>query len=256
MTKWCSLAAVLVTSCGGSGSKPDARPADAPVDVAVDATPVALSGTVTDGVQPLYGARVCIVGHPEVACATTAPDGTWALSDVFVGADTAISYTATGALGLVSLSSKDLPGAIWFVTAALQPDAQATTLLATQAGFTYPDAANGFFRVHVAGAAGTTVTLAPSSGHGPVYTQSDGTPDPSLTATSTAGSGSLAYFGNLAPGTYTLSAFATGKGCYDRPQNSPTTQPIAGDWGPSGVGTIRVEVVAGALTDDLHVYCY
>ncbi len=249
-----ALAAALAAGCGSSGSKPDARPADAPVDVHVDAEPLALSGTITDGTNPIAGAQVCIVGHPEVACATTATDGTWMLVDVFTEDDLALSYQASGYLGTVSLSSKDIPGVVWFATAPLLANAQATQLLATQAGFTYPDAANGFFRVHVEGVVGATVTLAPAGGHGPVYTRADGTPDPSLTATSSTTS--LVYFGNLAPGVYTLTAFATGKACYDRPQNSPTPQPIAGDWAPVGVGTIRIAVVAGALTDDMHVYCF
>ncbi|MGE5186271.1 MAG: hypothetical protein ACM31C_29655 [Acidobacteriota bacterium] len=251
-----ALAAALAAGCGSSGSQPDARPGDAPADAHIDAAPVAMSGTVTDGQNPLAQAHVCLVGHPEVACATTAADGTWTLVDVFPEDDVAISYTASGYLGTVSLSSKDGAGVVWLATAPLATDAQATQLLATEAGFAYPDAANGFFRVHVEGVVGATVTLAPAGGGGPVYTRSDGTPDPSLAATASTTSNSLVYFGNLAPGAYTLTAFATGKACYDRPQNSPTPQPIAGDWAPSGVGTIRIAVVAGALTDDMHVYCF
>lgn len=253
--RWTHALVALVAGCGSSsGGKPDAPAPDAPADARPDAAPIVMSGTVTDSNQaPIAQAQVCIVGHPEVPCATTATDGTWMLADLFEDDDLAISYTASGYLGLVSLSSKDNNVVVWFATAPLLPDNQAMQLLANQAGFTYPDTANGFFRIHVEGATGATVTLAPAGGHGPVYTKTDGTPDPSLTSTST--SASVVYFGNLAPGVYTLTATATGKTCYDRPQASPT-QPIAGDWAPAGSGTARIEVVAGALTDDMHVYCF
>ncbi|HUJ58290.1 MAG TPA: carboxypeptidase-like regulatory domain-containing protein [Kofleriaceae bacterium] len=255
MRMWIALGLVVSACSSNHPASPDAPPADAPP---IDAAPAVLSGTVTDeSSNPIAGAKVCILGHPEVACATTDANGGWTLEVPFLPPpppiELAWSYTATGYLGFVGLEDEAVAGAyIYYSSVPLFDDTMATAMLATQAGFTYPNATAGFVQVRVHGPIGSTAALSPASGSGPVYTRTDGTPDPTLTGTQAIDA--MVYFGNVAPGTYDVGVTGAQVTCYDRGRGE--TNPIAGDWAPTGSGAIGVEVAAGEMTQGLNVYCY
>ena len=160
--------------------------------------------------------------------------------------------SAPGYLGELYLATLT-PDASTFVNGAfLNPDSFETTLLGSDAGFTYPDATHGFMFVKVygpttgVGAAGASVTL--SNGANAVYTGSDGTPDPELTATTTS---PVVLFGNLAPGPVELTVTAPGMTC-----TVQTGGILEGDWPPMATGaTAAAEIAPAALTDNITVFC-
>jgi hypothetical protein len=235
-------------ACGGSSKKPHP---DAPPDVIGSV----LTGTVLDeGSSPVAGAQVCIVGHPEVPCATSAADGTYSIHVAFLPADAdlAVTTTASGHLGGVALLHETMGGLLW-EDVPLWTDASATTRLATQGGFTYPTAQDGFVELDVQGATvgsltGATASLSPASGAGPVYADPTGTLDRARTSTSSSG---FAFFGNVAPGMYAITVTAAQKTC--SVMNGASV--IAGDWPGAGSATTAVQVVAGAMTQRISVIC-
>jgi hypothetical protein len=138
----------------------------------------------------------------------------------------------------------------WETINGLYSEADATTYLATQAGFTYPTTTTGFVAVSVFGAGSSdhpaaTATISPAVGSGPVYTDALGTPDPTLT------SGGRFLFGNLPPGTYTITVQSPGRTCSE--QDGGFT--INGQWPPTATGTLPVGITANALTVGLVVAC-
>jgi hypothetical protein len=166
--------------------------------------------------------------------------------------------TAPGHLGEVFLAQTGVVAGIghdatWASGVFLRNDAEATALLVTDAGFAYPDA-NGYLKVRVLGPnagqlAGATATISPASGSGPVYIDSTGKPDPTLTSTVVDGE---VLFGNVTPGRVTITVSAPNKRCTASPGGKLTI----GDWAPSGAGTIDAIVAARAITDSLHAYCF
>ncbi len=173
-----------------------------------DAAPAATEVTATvvqaTGAVPLANAQVCIVDHAEIPCAHTDGSGSYtiALPAWTTTLPIAINITATGYLGFTGLVTEGPVGVTWIDQVPLRTTADATTLLATQAGFTYPASGKAFVMLsifHQSGGAyvGATATLSPASGFGPVYVAADGTPTPSLTAVSTDG---YLLFGGLTPG--------------------------------------------------------
>jgi len=154
-----------------------------------------------DGSTPIAGARVCVVAHPEIACATSGTDGTYALSvpawttDV----DLAVNATAAGYLGATTLLH-EMAGQTNWASSQLLGDAAAAALM-KPAGLAYPSNGKGFVLLSVWGrlggaATGMTVSASPAAG-GPVYLDAMGNPDPTLTAIGTDG---YVLLGNLEPG--------------------------------------------------------
>jgi hypothetical protein len=253
-----------VTACGGSGSAaPDAAAPDAS---APDGTPsdAGVADHVTGGIfdqlgSAVVGATVCVLHHADIPCATTDAAGNYTMTlPNLQGVDIAVTVTAQGSLSHLAtieepIDQDGLHIVVWPSGILLLSDAAATQLLATEAGFTFPSTSTGFLRVRIGGLSagsltGATATLSPLSGAGPVYGDMQGHAQPSLTGTSSSGE---TLFGNLTPGVYEVTALAAGKTC--KPGIGGL---LIGDWPPIGAGTVRVEVVANLLTDQVYVDCF
>ena len=260
-----STATAACDDAGSHTAAPDAAPPDGAPDVPA---PVMdrVTGSIYDlnpGAAPIAGAKVCVLHHADIPCGITDAAGSYAmmLPDL-QGKDIAISVTAEGWLGYLATIEQpvdiDVPGehlhtVVWPSGLPLYSSARATQFLATQAGFTFPGAGTGFLVIRIDGATigsltGATATVTPVSGAGPVYTTSQGVPDPSLTGTSTSDG---VLFGNLAPGEYEVTARAAGKTCSVIADGGL----LAGSWPPRGSGTVRVEVAADSFTEGVHVQC-
>jgi hypothetical protein len=218
-----------------------------------------VSGTVMDQTtaHPIGGAQICAEG--SAMCTTAENDGTYDFNVTLPEGMSLLSQvtTATGYLGRENLLDEN-PGSnndyqvFWQNLGGLYATADATTLLKTQAGFTYPSPTTGFVRVFVSGATDNlipaTATISPSGGAGPVYTNGSGDPDPSVTDASKGGE---FYFGNLAPGTYAVTVQAASMTC----SSFDGASTINGEWPPAGGETLRVHITAGAMTTGLEVDC-
>lgn len=221
----------------GSNDRPDAR-----ATITVSAKVVANANGA-----PTPGASVCIVDHPEIACATTDAAGAYtiALPEIGTGLDIAANVTAPGFLGDTGLvhegeQQSGAVGVAWFST-NLRDETAAVDLLSAHAGFTYPAAGKGFVLVSVfhggGGAfAGQTVALSPASGAGPVYADPSGNPDPSLSAITSNG---YVLFGGLTPGKIEITA--TGATC------TPVST-VGGMWASAKPHTIAGVVAADSIT--------
>ena len=235
------------TGDGGSGS-------GSGITISAD-----VSGTVTNQITAarIGGAQICAEG--SAMCTTSESDGTYDFNVVLPEGMSLLSQvtTATGYLGRENLLDEN-PGSnndyqvFWQNLGGLYATADATTLLKTQAGFTYPSPTTGFVRVFVSGATDNnipaTATISPPSGTGPVYTNGSGDPDPSVTDTLQGGQ---FYFGNLAPGTYAVTVQAASMTC----SSFDGASTINGEWPPAGGETLRVHITAGAMTTGLEVDC-
>jgi hypothetical protein len=211
---------------------------------------------------PIEGATICVLHHPEIACATSDANGSYTMElPDLGGANIAVQASAQGYLGEVTLllgpAHTSLGEETSWVSNLLYSDAEATTLLATQAGFTYPDSGTGFLQIRVNGATegftGATVSIAPMAGgslsaKGPVYWDTNG---PNLSLTATAMPAGATTFGDIAPGLYKVTVTAPQKTC----TVAPGGHPELGNWQPTGSETTDVEVAAGAYTQDINVTC-
>src|SRR5262245_3164813 len=171
---------VLWLSAVGCGSSP-AKGTDAGIDLGIDLG-VDMAGTdgpttgntvqATGSVHNvknarIAGARVCIVDHPEIACATADASGNYTLTvpASTTPVDIAFNVTAAGYLGFTGLVHQ-IPGSAIWPSAELYDDASATTLM-NQAGFTYPAAGTAcagltVLNNSVGAAEGVTVSSAPA----------------------------------------------------------------------------------------------
>jgi len=244
----CFVGVGLLIGCGSS--IPGQLQTDASSNDRADArAAITVSAKVIDiaGGAPIPGASVCILDHPEIACATTDAAGAYtiALPEIGAGLDIAANVTAAGFLGDTGLvhegeQQSGAVGVAWFST-NLRADAAAVDLLSTHAGFTYPAAGKGFVLLSVfhqgGGAfAGQTVALSPASGSGPVYADPSGNPDPSLSAITSNG---YALFGGLTPGKIEITA--TGATC------TPVST-VGGMWTSTTPHTIAGAVAADSIT--------
>lgn len=165
---------------------------------------LAVDAQTGEGVwQPVSGVQVCVLDDPSEPCATTGPEGTFALKGLSQKEWFVISIDKAGYQSVARLA---------YAFQTLSPTYSYTTVqaeaFATAVGATYPDPATGHILFGAGAeqdatqmAAGYTVTLDPPSGIGPFYAGEDQQLDPALTAASPAGWG--AFF-NLAPGDYQL----------------------------------------------------
>ena len=252
--------AVLGLCMAACGSSPPASPdASAPADAmpAADGGVTTLHGTINDtGKHPLAGATLCVLDHPDLACATTGADGAWQLQlPVPPSAQLAFEASATGYLGQVVLETESMDVVTWPSDFYLQTDAEAAAELNAKAGFTFPGEGTGFLVLQVDGAtagslSGATVSIDTTFAKGPVYYDASG-PNPSLTGTTTAAYGGV-VFGDVAPGRHGITVTAAGKTCTVKPGGGNV---IAGDWAPSGANTADVEIAADAETRSVLVSC-
>jgi hypothetical protein len=238
---------LLATACGALACGSDATARDAGIqlgDGGADGKQRATRpGSVYEqmsapdgGTIPIANAKVCIVEHPELACATTDVDGnyTMALPDVAESVPFGVNFTAAGHLGNVSFAThRDWPSG-----RGLRSD-QAAAAMAAQAGFSYPARGSGFIELRLFGPAtdggfsevtGATATLSPASGTGPSY-QDRG----------------VILFGNVAPGRATITVKAAGMTC--------RTGGIDGVWPDGGPNVIEVPVAADSVTDRVYLWC-
>ncbi len=243
---WLVLA--LSAACG-TEAPADVGP-DAAVAPPVDAATIVETGTVTDiWGAPLGGAQVCVLNHTEVPCGVTDGTGRYALTVPLAITKLSVGASRPGYLGEVRLQQETNNGFnVWPSGFALYPAADAQARFGTQAGFAMPG--TGIVEIRADGVnggvlSGVTATLAPTSPARAVYLDAEGTPDPSLTATTTANE---MLFGDLAPGTYTLTATASGNPC-------SVEADIAGDWTPAGAGTTDFVIAADSLTNDIIINC-
>jgi hypothetical protein len=250
------IAIVLVLAACGS-STPSSPDASAPaIDAmgAPDGHVDDFTGKVFDEhITPIADAKICVLDHPDLACATTDANGdyTFALPDLH-GQQLAVEVTATDHLGQIRLVT-ETPGAVWPSGWHVETDSLAMIEMNKMAGFTFPGEGTGFLIVQADGAtagslSGATISLSPASGKGPVYWDTNG-PNPTLTATMS--SAPAASFGNLAPGRYQVTVTAPQKTC----TVSPNGHLFATDWAPSGTNTTDVQIAADAVTREVFVTC-
>jgi hypothetical protein len=249
--------AVMLFVCA-CGSSPPASPDASAPPIDATATPDghvdSFTGNITDeNLAPIADAKICVLDHPDVACATTGANGdyTFALPDLH-GQQLAVEVTATDHLSQIRLVT-EAPAAVWPSGWHLQTDATAMTEMSTKAGFTFPGEGTGFLIVQADGStggslSGATVSISPKSGKGPVYWDASG-PNPTLTATTAAAR--AASFGDLAPGRYQVTVTAPQKTC----TVSPNGTLFATDWAPSGANTTDVQIAADAETLGVFVTC-
>lgn len=205
----CALVGIAAAACGGENG--DARPqpdgampmGDAgmalpppappdPIDCATD--PIAsFSGTIAalSDRAAIEGARVCVLDHPEIPCATTNADGFYVLECAPVG-DAAISFEAEGFAGGVWLW-RGVEGEPQDLSIALARDAENTGYLAPT-GVAYPDGESALVTIDLVGnVAGLTAVQRSGSGEGPFYSADEsGRIDPA--ATSAASENELVFF--------------------------------------------------------------
>jgi hypothetical protein len=194
---------LLAASCGSSGSakSPDGGPLDGASSVAET---VQVGGNIIEikGGGPIAGAQICIVGRPEIPCATSGPDGSYTLSIPAWTTDVDIAFNvkAAGHLGTTGLVHETTRGVTW-LSEPMYDDAAAADLM-NHAGFAYPAGGKSFVLVSVwsgSGGAlqGATVSSSPAAGEGPAYADPIGDPDPTLTGITSNG---YALIGGLTPG--------------------------------------------------------
>jgi hypothetical protein len=203
------------------------------------------------GTVPIPRAKVCVLDHPELACATTDPEGSFTLTPP--GPDSpepfAISFTAAGYLGRVRPA-----GHTWWPSGTgLRSDAWAEAF-ARQAGFTYPPQGTGFIEMKLSdggtsrGLVGATATLSSGAGAGrrPIYADPAGRPDPSLTSTSSSG---IVFFGEVTPGQATVAVQPPAGTCDNRF--------VTGVWPATGPNSLQLAVAPDSLTDsgEAILYC-
>jgi hypothetical protein len=249
-----SLVAMASSLVACSSSSPQAP--DAATDSATDAAWITGNGLVLEDTTttptPLPGARVCILDHAEIPCATTDATGVYTLAvpPTLHDVDFAVNVTAAAHLGFTGLLAKGAIPERWYSRIAVNiPDAYATQRLLGPWGFGSPIPNTGLVEIFVGdsrvggGVPGITVYSPQAQA---VYMNAAGDPDRLLTATTTNG---RVVFGNVAPGKLEIAiggapcVVSTGRdGGWDTA------------WHTANASTIAGEVAADSLTL-MSVYC-
>jgi hypothetical protein len=199
-----------------------------------------MNGTtvLSPGGTPLGLVDICVFEHPELPCTTS--DGTGAFTiDLPVSSETGLTLERGGYQSVL------LPLAVGTTPLTYTigvPTASSRATLYNAFNATYPDATNGYVLVvgtlkgqNELGLDGATATIAPASGGGPFYVDTNGVAAPSATSTSTY---SEIFFANVAPGTYTATL-------------APSTMTCAknfGGWQAQQLDSTRFPVIAGYET--------
>lgn len=235
-----STAPVVADSPSADASQPDAG-GETTFDVHI----FGASGTTG-----LAGGTVCVVGQSD--CEITDANGDVTVTVAGTPSDLKLAFAAAvaGHLSTVELGRIFLQLDVEIRTVpsnlGLLADADASDLF-TSAGFAYPATSTGFIRATVLDGItgveqGATVTL-DGSNNAPVYLDTNGRPDLSLTA---IGPGGGVLFGDVPAGPFGLTVHVANKACI--------VQSYA--WEASGSGSTAGVVVAGALTDGITLACY
>jgi hypothetical protein len=205
---------------------------------------VQLSGTVLEikGGAPIAGAQICIVDRPEIPCAISLDDGSYALPMPAwtTPVDIAFSVKAAGHLGATGLVHEN-PGSVVWLSPPLFDDMAAADLM-NHAGFAYPAGGKAFVMLAVFKAAGgaqegLTASSSPAGDKGPVYMNPVGIPDPTLAGITSNG---YALFGDLEPGP--LEITVSGTSCSPAPF-------VTLEWVDTKPHTVAGLTVADSMTD-------
>lgn len=246
--------AVVSGLTGACGDSPAALLVDAgSVDgtVVADPTLLVLPGQITDedGTTGLVAAKVCVLDHPEVACATTDQSGSYSISipRALVAVDLAVNVTADRHLSFTGLVDKEVIPNLWISKIPLYTEASAIDLLQRQAGFEYPNANKGFvllsvFRLIGGAVQGVSPVVSPAPASPPAYFAASGAVDRALTAMTSNGH---VLLGELAPGKIEIAI--TGMPC------AAITTSVDG-WDTGKPATIAGQVAAGSLTR-MSMFC-
>jgi hypothetical protein len=232
-------------ACGSSSAQPSKVEASAPVPLdgsgtafgdgsatlqltwVVDLTPNPGTGFGDGSIQlidagdggsqlpPIEGVNVCALGHPEIACAMTASDGTFTISGLTPGGRVALTFEKPGYISMIKpiemgrTNEENTTPVLMSRASDQEPDLGfpidlqslgAVQLFVVSFAGTIPDAsASNLFGLSAV--PGVKVSMSPMSGNGPYYT--DNGNRVAVDAGSTVGYDAL-YF-NVAPGDYTIS---------------------------------------------------
>jgi hypothetical protein len=208
---------------------------------------IRVEGTVTAGLTiPIASASVCVPDHPEIACVTTAADGTFNLT-LPVNQELALTLRASGMASAVVGIRSGLRESRKLVFSL--DKIESTKARYEAIGAKYPDEGTGFIvaRTEVQndsdlGVDGAVLSIQPKSGTGPLYFDANSNPSPMRTSTSTW---SVAAFANVTPGTVELAL---------EPSNV-TCVPSASGWAAQVTNRVRVPVLAGYETH-VRLHCH
>jgi hypothetical protein len=229
----------VLSACGSGAPIPTDGGADAGPEVTTSIDGIVRSFAMGSGETPIAGARICVLDRPDIACTTSAADGTFSLAGVPADVPGAIRVDAEAHVSAI------IPGVI---PAGLRPTPfidmiPDATLEAGAAplGITYPLGDTGLMTLYareLAGAhpylAGATMDLETGTATGIFYPGPDESIDPTLTETSTAG---WALAANVSVGTVTVR------------YGPPAMHCDTAIWGwPRDDGAIDVPIRAGADT--------
>lgn len=171
----------------------DPPPAPAPIDCALEQARFSGEVTALADRSPIAGARVCVLEHDEIPCATADASGFYQL-DCAPRGDAAISFEADGFARGVWLWAGPASGdAYEDLDVSLARDAENTAYLAP-AGVVYPDGRSSLVTiVPVGNVAGLSAHLRSGSGEGAFYSADQGGRiDPAMR--SITSTGELAFF--------------------------------------------------------------
>jgi hypothetical protein len=205
----------------------------------------------------LAGVKVCVYQHPEIACVTSAADGTFTLEGLAPLTNLILTFDKTGyakASKSIQTASTDMQITTpidMFAEGSIDKTVDGGALDSTKGSvffFTIGPVPGSADQNAFQGLAGATVTIAPVKGSGPFYIGKNGkTIDKALTQT-LSGTG---YFYNLDPGDYTLTFDDSAVDC----------EPIslgASAWGipvPATPHSVKFTVLANYTADEIGVFC-
>jgi len=223
----------------------NASPAPAGDAGAADAGPRKLPG--------VEGVKICVKDHPEIACATSAADGSFELDGLPPLTNLILTIDKDGFVKeskTIQTASTDMNvgnGILMFETSK-----------AAVAGGVTQDPTKGAVSLFAIGPVpgstdqtafqtepGVSVSLSPKSGDGPHFSNRKGKFDPSATTTLDG----LAFYYNVDPGDYTLTFTDAQLDC------APISIGLSG-WGiPDPPSSVKFTVLAGYVTEEVGVFC-
>jgi hypothetical protein len=210
-------------------------------------------------IQAIPGVQVCVNGHSEIPCTSSAADGTFTLAGLPGGANLPITLVKDGYLSVlkpIQMGRTDNTNTQFPIFMTLASDS------VPDAGFAIDQQSKGLVNVFVLSTAppadagpdsglmfslvpGATLSISPTSGNGPEYIDNNNLLDP--TATSTIGVSAMFY--NVAAGNYTLTVNAPNFDC------EAINFPLSADGYPNGTPhQVAFPVLAGYV-DLVGVLC-
>ena len=242
-----------------------------------DAGPPSLSGTTVDGVRGqltgepvLSGVEACVVDatgtkNTSIPCSTTNPAGEWSFPNLAPNQDMVVLFSKAGYnrtiiavdLGTASITGRVVRmgrlqndggsdgGAVenfgWDPAVTLDTATKGTLNAAAVQASASPDA--GSYVPGLDWTTGVSFTISPAGGNGPYYVNPNETWASSATSTV---NGWGAWFLNLTPGTYTVTA--------THPTLRCNASGGAFGWSQTD-GTSKAPVIAGIHTQTIAFFC-